>query len=292
MPQLAYLNSIRNIHLECIDLVDRAYIYKAYPGECKLNNIEYSTILNHDSEGFRNIDTLSKRSIVFLGDSHTHGFGVNDNQTFAKIIQDLSGLKSVNLGMISYATKTELEALKAYTNNESIIVIQYCDNDVGENKDSINFSDEKFHARKTEGWKNMANSYFLGKKEGLLKPIREISVRLKNFDFISKNAFYESAINRDINSEAKNFANIISNYKPLLKNKKIFIFESSGFGNNHPGFKAAFEENLARINLELDITVLDSTSFLTRSDYYFLDDHLNAKGHHKIAHKLSALLSN
>jgi hypothetical protein len=38
--------------------------------------------------------------------------------------------------------------------------------------------------------------------------------------------------------------------------------------------------------------VIDTTTFLTESDYYRLDEHLNASGHRKVARVIADLLAN
>ena len=288
--QTTYIDSLRNIYFDCIHFVDDAYVYKAKPGVCPFSNLEYSIQLTHDQEGFRNPNTLSKRDIVFLGDSHTHGWGVNDDQTFTHLTQSLTGLKTINLAIASYATQTELEALKAYTNGEKVIVMQYCENDEAENQSSIDLDSASFHATKTKWWKEYINKYFDSKKLGLSVPLGYFSRHLLARDFLSKSEVKSAIYKRDINKEAHNFATILARYPDLLYGKKLILFESNSGGMNSPQFKSAFEAAVKEKYPQLDLVVLDSSSFLDSSDYYFLDDHLNPQGHEKIARVLKPLL--
>src|ERR1700694_5446477 len=76
LPQMVYTDSIRNIYFDCLDFVPEDYVYKAKPGPCKFHNVEFDTVLNHSAEGFRNPDGDRHYDVAALGDSMTHGWGV------------------------------------------------------------------------------------------------------------------------------------------------------------------------------------------------------------------------
>jgi len=290
LPQTIYMSSIRNIYFDCLEFVDENYLYKAKPEVCELNNIEYNTILSHDQHGFRNKDTSSLADIILIGDSHTHGVGVNDDQTFASILKNKYGHKTKNLGIGSYATKRELEALQAYSNGEQIVVIQYCNNDFAENISSLELDLQEFKSRVKTGWKIIAENYSTQKAQGFSVPLNDFANRLYAHQYKSKKAFYADVYNRDIKREADVFGKILSGYPKILSGKKVIIFESSGHGANHPEFKKEFDTSIKKHSPDLNFVVLDSHSFLTNSDYYFLDDHLNKKGHDHIAEQLQSIL--
>lgn len=87
---------------------------------------EYTTEIKTNSEGFRDIEhELAKGDgifrIVVAGDSFTFGLGVEANQTYPKILQDLLNEKSIdknlryeifNMGIAGIGTQEELEILK------------------------------------------------------------------------------------------------------------------------------------------------------------------------------------
>src|SRR4051794_16805571 len=102
LPPLLYLYSIRNIYFNCMDFVQADYVYKMKPGECKFSNIEYDTTMTHDADGFRNLRPLPAYDVVALGDSHTQGWGVGDDQTFSSILTTEFGYLAKNLGIASY----------------------------------------------------------------------------------------------------------------------------------------------------------------------------------------------
>jgi hypothetical protein len=133
VPQLMYLYSIRNIYFDCMEFSSDYYVYKMKPGQCKLKNLEYDTTLTHDNDGFRNLRPSSGFVIAAIGDSHTHGFAVNDDQTFSYLLESQFGFTTRNLGIGSYATMRELEVLDKYGKDAKYVILQYCDNDFGEN---------------------------------------------------------------------------------------------------------------------------------------------------------------
>ena len=129
-----YLASWRNLDLPCQQWTNEGFGYKGRSGACPLNNPEYQTVVSFDQEGFRNANTRQQADVILIGDSHTQGFGVRDQETFAALLHTRYHHRTKNLGMSSYATFRELEALKAYLTEEKVVVIQYCENDAQENK--------------------------------------------------------------------------------------------------------------------------------------------------------------
>src|ERR1051325_11062522 len=82
LPQLLYEQSVRNIHFDCMEFADgEGYVYKMKPGECRLKNIEYDTVINHNASGYRVTTPAPTYQVAVLGDSHAYGFGVTDEDT-------------------------------------------------------------------------------------------------------------------------------------------------------------------------------------------------------------------
>ena len=75
---------------DCIEL-DERLIYVPRIGSCRFTNAEFDTTLNFDESGRMRNSMPQKRSeigIAVLGDSYAMGWGVNDRETFANILQD------------------------------------------------------------------------------------------------------------------------------------------------------------------------------------------------------------
>lgn len=291
LPQRVYLDTMRNMYYDCLSLSDQGYAYKAKPGACALNNVEYKTVLTHDAEGFRNPDTRAAVDVVVIGDSHTHGFGVNDQETFSAVLRDRYHYRVKSLAMASYATMRELEALRQYTNGEKVVVVQYCDNDLGENMQTLKYPREEFLDRVRGRWAHAAEEYVKQKEQGWKLPLGDLARRIVHGHYEGTDAYRQHRLNRNINMEAEAFAKVLSRYQSLLQGKRLVVFESSSYGLNHPGFKANFEESLHRHVPWLTATVLDTSSVLQRADYYWLDDHMNPKGHAHTAAMLDAQIA-
>lgn len=186
--------------------------------------------------------------------------------------------------MGSYDTVREMESLKLENKNPEYIIIQYCSNDFNGNlfyvKNGLNkyLEDARLSLRKN-------SKEYLDTKNNGIYPI--IFGLLSTLRFSPNNKIFFSTDSRNIKKEAEVFSEILNDYSYLLKGKKIIIFESSGYGANHPEFGLEFTKSLNNKNNNIDFIVLDSVNFLKRKDYFYLDDHLTANGHKKIAKIIS-----
>ena len=287
LPQVLYRDSIRNIYFDCTEFNDDDYVYKMRPGKCQLSNIEFDTVITHDSDGFRNDDALMRFDVAVLGDSHAHGFGVGDSDTFAHLLKAGSRNKVRNLAIASYATMRELDVLKQYGQDAKYIVLQYCENDPEENEASLRLDKEEFKRKVESGWKAAMNGYNRGKEQGAAKPLRQLFVMIRNRWFGSKTIWRAQSIaRRNLQSEAALFAQIVTKYQELLEGKRLLIFESASYGFNSPTFEAAFKAELSQIAW-LHVRIIDTSKLLDSSHYYFLDDHLNRRGHMRLAGAIS-----
>ena len=99
--------------LECVTY-DESLIYVPRIGSCRHRNVEFNTILNFTERGRLMPDIINKNNkpIIVLGDSHAMGWGVNDNETFSYILQNLSRTPVYNLAVSSYGTVREVIRLE------------------------------------------------------------------------------------------------------------------------------------------------------------------------------------
>jgi hypothetical protein len=67
-----------------------------------------------DSRGFRNRNEPERVDVVLIGDSYVEGHYVDDHQTLAVALEELSGLAVANLGQSGYGTLQELEVLQRF----------------------------------------------------------------------------------------------------------------------------------------------------------------------------------
>src|SRR3989344_1702591 len=83
------------------------YMKSDYSGRFKC--ITFDTIVKTNSYGFRDNEfNITENGIILLGDSITFGHGVEQDETFAQILEnDLSskGIEVYNLGVVGYGLK-------------------------------------------------------------------------------------------------------------------------------------------------------------------------------------------
>ena len=283
LPQLLYIQSIRNINFDCVEFTDDdGYVYKMKPGKCRLKNIEYDTVINHNASGYRVTAPAPAYEVTVLGDSHAYGFGVSDEDTFSYLLGSEHNYRTMNLSIGSYATMRELEALKKYGKDAKYIVLQYCDNDFGENVASLRLSTSDFKTQVNVGWKSLIENYYLGKSMGYKHIFSTLGNLIKSRAFLPIATWRSRVEERMIEQEADVFARILDRYRPLLEGKRLIILESSGHGLNSPKLVTAFSFELNKIRW-LSYKIIDATTVLNFGDYFFFDDHLRPVGHRKLA---------
>src|SRR5262245_65569297 len=88
---------------DCLQYYDKL-LYKPSSG-CHFVNKEFSTDLTFSEDGRLTTPArapASRRPLIFVGDSETMGWGVNDGETFASLIGDSIGAAGWNLGVASF----------------------------------------------------------------------------------------------------------------------------------------------------------------------------------------------
>ena len=290
LPQMVYTHSIRNIYFDCLEFVPDDYVYKAKPGPCKFQNIEFDTVLNHNADGFRNPDRLQNYDVAVLGDSQAHGWGVQDDQTFSHLLGSTYHHRTVNLAIGSYATERELEVFRQYDINAKYVVIQYCDNDSGENAASITLNKDEFKSQVESFWRSYIARYDAAKAEGYKRAIIDLAVKLRNLDFAFKTSWRRSVEKREMEKEASAFTKILDRNRSILEGKRLIVLESSPWGLNSPRFAETFATELSKLDW-LSYKVIDPVKVVDYGDHYFLDGHLNPIGHRKFAAAIAAVIA-
>ena len=146
IPSGIFLNTARNIYWrerdkdliqfspECAQYHDWLG-YTLRPGTCTFSGPEFSNKFDVNSLGLRDDErSIHAPELIVIGDSEAMGWGVEQNQTFAQIVEARSGLTVLNAAVSSYGTAREVMSLQRLdTSRLRFLVIQYCDNDFGEN---------------------------------------------------------------------------------------------------------------------------------------------------------------
>ena len=291
LPQLLYLSAIRNVYFDCMRLVPEAYVYSMRPGPCRFTNLEFDVVLTHDGHGFRNAGRpVEDYDVAVLGDSHAHGWGVQDDETFASILEATYRRRTINLAMASYATAREFEALQRHGGRARYVVLQYCDNDAGENDAALGLDPAAFRRTVEQEWPGIVGDYHEGKARKFLTVVRQLAALLRERAFESKASWRRQVLSRNVADEAAAFARLVVRYRDVLEGKRLIFFEASGWSANSPALPAALVAELRRLDW-LRSTIVDTATLLDADDYFFLDDHLNRRGHRKLARAIAAEIS-
>jgi len=275
--KLFYFNGYRNIwqyDKKCCEL-DENLIYRPKNGKCKFKNSEFDTVLNFENSMRIHASSYNPNlaPILILGDSHGMGWGVNDNETFASIIQDKLNIKVYNQSVSSYGTFRELKKLQLsnLSSDVNTIIIQYSDNDRNENIDLIrdhNKIKEKNFSFDVEPKKLNLEVFFKFFKRSLKIPFQI---------FFKKNE-------KSFDEHFIPLKNVLDHFYQLLKNKKVIIF----YSNSHGLKFHDFELYNSKLNID-NIYLIDLN--INEKLYYKVDDHLTSKGHKYVAEKLIQIIN-
>ena len=134
-----YYNGVVNVWSSDPDcaIYDEKLLYVPSRG-CVFNNPEFTSVLSFDQNGRINPDRTTPGDadpIFVLGDSFAMGWGVNDNETYAYLLEQRLHVPVYNLGVSSYGTVREIKrgSMHPEFDNARCVIIHYFKNDREEN---------------------------------------------------------------------------------------------------------------------------------------------------------------
>lgn len=129
-----YTRSIIQLEPIC-SRFDKEVGYTLKPGRCTFSNIEFKSEYFVNSQGLRDSESaLDKPEVIVVGDSFAMGWGVNQNEIFAKVLERMGNMKVLNAAVSSFGTAREMMMLRRLdTSAMKYLVIQYYENDYWEN---------------------------------------------------------------------------------------------------------------------------------------------------------------
>lgn len=299
-----YIHNYRNIvqvERSCSEF-DSSLFYRLRPNnQCQFSNVEFSNTIKTNSRGLRDDEaSLTGSDIICIGDSYTMGWGVEQQEAFPSKLEKSTGLKVLNAGMSSYGTVRELRQFSMLdTGNCKWVVLQYCGNDVEENKAYVdkNFTLQTSSAatydtllRRSE-WNH---AYYPGKtlfSVGMFRVKQAIKdLRKKNEEYVIPLGGTQFAT---IPETAKLFAETLRHSAGYFKNRSLIVLYVAE-GRKDYVFVESVKKLLAtspyKEELSGPVYFVNTSSIIETADTYFLDDHYNAKGHEKIAAELKKII--
>ncbi|HQG95818.1 MAG TPA: hypothetical protein PLI40_04235 [Smithellaceae bacterium] len=257
-----------------------SYTFK--PGKFIFTEREFSNIYFINSLGVRDTEeALTAPEIVIVGDSFALGWGVDQEKTFGKLLEQRTGLKVLNTSVPSYGTVREMIMLgKVDRTNLKCLIIQYCGDDYDENlKFYLNgnkpqtMREETFH--KLTEIHSRPKKYYFGKYI-----IMKIQKRIN--EMRSANNAQE---NKTALDEVDLFLHVLKQNEKILSSAPIIVLDLGG--KNRTNY---FIDSLKQKSADADnprfireLAVLKVMDYLKAEDFYVLDDHLNDHGHIVVA---------
>lgn len=265
--------------------------YLLKPGEFEFENREFNTKYYVNKIGLRDDEeSIVQPEIIVLGDSHTMGWGVNQDSTFAQRLEKLTNRKVLNAGISSYGTAREMTLFQQLdTSKLKVLIVQYCENDFIENQKfttqgKLNISSKQDYRFITEEYKKTI-SYFPFKHILGLSGI--IGENLKYNDGKNTN----SSDDRDELDDAALFLKVFQQFENLPTDVQLILFsidERACNGNFIEGLQAS--DAFKQLRKKRNITLIDFTTDLSEDHYFILDTHMNDRGHRKVAQRIAISL--
>ncbi len=267
---------------------DELLFYRLRPGTCVFKNTEFDTTVQVNGLGLRDDEiSLQSPKVIFLGDSYTMGWGVQQNETFPQVFERITGLRTLNGGISSYGTVREMRLLKKIDRNQAqYVFIQYNGNDSRENEvflknGFLEISEQEKYHKLIQAHKE-GRAYHWGRYSKTFFKIMKLKIASKLKSLSSKN-------NAPIatNTDAKYFINVLKKSDLDHSGPKIIVFDVGDHNKNDPKFIDDLSVLLKGSSLDNLVSTIDISSILNQEDYFRLDAHINDKGHRKIARFLS-----
>jgi hypothetical protein len=269
---------------------DKDVFYTLKPGEFNYSNLEFSTSYNVNSEGFRDDEnSLEYPEVIFLGDSYTMGWGVEQNESWPSILENKLNMRGLNTGVASYGTAREYLTFKKIKNDScKLLILQYCPNDARENNSFLeNKGELKVSPESTFNheviWNDLYRRYYP------LKYVHSVfyffADKIKMHDGSNANASQAEGAAPD---EFDHFFQIIKKIRAAYDGP-IVIF-NLGMGVTQPGVTNQFKNWLAENPLP-GVHVFPASDYLEKGDYLPLDTHLTVEGNRELAKGLEEFVA-
>lgn len=277
---------------------DQQLQYLLTPGSHEFNNVEFKTRVDVNSKGIRDSEAnLQSPEMIFLGDSFTMGWGVDNEESYVREFERKTGKRVLNAGVSSFGTAREYMLFKHLpTDSCKVLFIQYCENDLLENFMFYHKGERLAEEQELlEGYRKyvrinlVVKNYYPFKHvywviRGL-NAVRNLETRFRTWQ--------ERLARAEIKEQTG--PSFPTDHQPyVVKVLKALRDEYHGpivFFHLDKQFSPTLRNQLTQMienNKELNIFWLDTQAAgLSAGDYFLLDMHLNEKGHQKLAKTLT-----
>lgn len=263
---------------------DPRLAYRLRPGRTRFANREFDTVLSGNSLGVRDDEeSLVRPEIVVLGDSFAMGWGVREGRSFPDLIETWTGRKVLNASVSSYGTAREVLLLDEIdTSALAALVVQYDDNDYGENRAFVGAGFHLPVMGRAEYESLCAEHarlrYYPGKYLRRFLPLL-----LSPYD---PSAALHATDVPTPGAEAEAFLDVLSHAAPRLGGVPIVVIELNGFALNDSAFVDEVRLGIPDHPELPRIDAVDLSARLGPEHFLPIDGHLNESGHAVVAEAL------
>jgi hypothetical protein len=265
---------------------DPQLLYTLRPGRCTFSNREFSNDYLVNSIGLRDDEaSLAAPEVIVLGDSQAMGWGVDQEETYAQLLERRSSLRVLNAGVSSYGTARQIALLERIDLRDLLyLVIHYNSNDYEENRSFFKHGNRWGRKKETDYSKHVRRHqgearYHLGKY--LYSSLEILSADL----FRSEK---DAARSREHHDEAKYFLNAVLHAGPEgLESRQIIVIETvTEDGDETTPFLSSLRREMASNEgraLIRSLRIVDPSRQLNEEHRHVLDSHLDESGHEVVA---------
>lgn len=260
--------------------------YTLKSGHCTFSGTEFSNAYAINHLGLRDDDeSLHQPEIVVLGDSFAMGWGVDQDQTFAQLIEQRTGRRTLNAGISSYGTAREIENLARIDRSHlRVLIVQYCDNDDDENRAYVSHG---FHldTMTARAWQTFAAGYHDMRQYW---PGRDLTFLARMVRGAGGAPGPPGPAAPGALSDVEAFARVLEHAPIAFDDVAVFVVETTNAGRGGRGFhdRLVALQQQSPASALARVTAVDSAAALRPEHYYRLDGHLNAAGHAALASTL------
>jgi hypothetical protein len=261
--------------------------YTLKPGTFIFRNPEFSNEFKINKLGLRDDDiSLKSPEIIVIGDSVPMGWGVNQNETFAKLIEKKTSRRVLNAAISSYATVEAIRILDRIDTSKTKNLILYYEHWKFPENVSYYKLKNKFETIKLKEYNQAKEDYIKAKKyypgKYTILALRTIIGKVKSGIRPQNNSIKPASMEYEanvllytlFNASHKNFENI----NIIILCEKDFV---------EPLTKTVATAYPAYVNRIIPTAIID----IYGENAYILDDHPTAKWHSKMADKITKMLN-
>jgi hypothetical protein len=301
---LGWYLQIRPLPQQFIVMDDDVTHYWNEPGKHRMSIFERDYEIDTDNDGIRKGNrkqTGSSRSVMVLGDSHTWGMGVDDDETFTHIMNsrsedDFNSVSCSSFGTVRQFLKASQLIREGVLEKPVALVLQYCSNDKGENIAFVNngYRYRPHIFRKPPATLLSWSDVYVG----LPLVLRPADWPRQCLLLLFSGAHEKLDITlKDRPSEESNHLSLVSAHflrQPEFSSveRVVLVMVSPPRHETREQFRAN-ERMLAECSEHLRRTMGKDAVFLSQGEYdaledeYFpIDEHLNEEGHRRFAERI------